>query len=223
MISEVPTMAIDLVDFEANSSVLTDEFIAHRLGLIPLVSTDVQKFNYTRDCSCQQYCSACSVELELHVRCTEDRIRDVTSRDLISHHPTIVPVFQGDDDSGVLITKLRKGQELHIKCIAKKGTAKEHAKWSPCCGIAFEYDPHNRLRHTNYWVENDVKAEWKVSENGQEEPEPADGDQFDYEAKPTKFYFTVESTGALEAKEIVLTGFKMLVAKLTLIQLQLTQ
>lgn len=135
----------------------------------------------------------------------------------MSSHPQIRPVTTGDNDPGILIAKLRKGQHLAVKCVAKKGTAKEHAKWSPCSGVAFEYDPHNRLRHTTYWVEDDVKTEWPISTNGELEEDGG----FEYAKKATRFYMGVESTGALEPKEIVIAGLKVLQAKLVFIQQQL--
>ena len=67
MIAEVPTVAIDLVEIYNNTTVLADEFLAHRLGLIPLKSIEASNLKYTRDCDCLNYCKKCSVELDLNV------------------------------------------------------------------------------------------------------------------------------------------------------------
>lgn len=165
MLAEIPTIAIDLVQIEENSSVLADEFIAHRLGLIPLNAEGVENLNYSRDCDCEESCERCSVTLSLHAKCTGDENMQVVARDLVPVGERInqtlgTPVIVDSDGLGPLIMKLRPGQEIKLTCIAKKGIAKEHAKWAPSAAIGFEYDPHNKLHHLDLWYENDPKAEW---------------------------------------------------------------
>jgi len=165
MLSEVPTIAIDKVEIEANTSVLADEFIAHRLGLVPLISKNCDDVIYSRDCDCDSYCELCSVTLTLHARCTGDEIMRVYARDLVvdparANKWVGNPVITDPDGQGTVIAKLRKGQEIRMKCIALKGIGKEHAKWAPTSAVAFEYDPHNKLRHVDLWFEEDALKEW---------------------------------------------------------------
>ena len=72
IIAEVPTMAIDIVEIRENTSALHDEFIAHRLGLIPLVSNDVDLYEYSESCnSCTNMCPKCSVVYKMHIVCSD--------------------------------------------------------------------------------------------------------------------------------------------------------
>ncbi|KAH9288349.1 hypothetical protein KI387_032466, partial [Taxus chinensis] len=157
MIAEVPTIAIDLVEIENNSSVLNDEFIAHRLGLIPLTSHRATQMRLSRDCdSCDgdAECEYCSVEFQLHAKCDGEHTLDVTSFDLISSNPHVLPVdvasraasesandFDPTEQRGIIIVKLRRGQELKLRAIARKGIGKDHAKWSPAATVTFMYEP----------------------------------------------------------------------------------
>lgn len=72
------------------------------------------------------------------------------------------PVIMDAEGKGPVICKLRRGQEIKMTCIAKKGIAKEHAKWAPTAAVGFEYDPHNNLKHVDYWYEEDPIKEWYV-------------------------------------------------------------
>ncbi|KAL9048190.1 MAG: hypothetical protein Q9162_007825 [Coniocarpon cinnabarinum] len=226
LLSEVPTLAIDLVEVLANSSVLPDEFLAHRLGLIPLDARNVDReVNYSRDCDCDSYCPKCSVTLELDARCTSDTPMSVHARDLIPTadrlSPTLGnPVTFTPQGAGVLIARLRKNQALKLRCVAKKGIAKEHAKWAATAAIGFEYDPWNTLKHTELWYEADRLKEWPVSKNSREEPDPNE-EQADASLKkrqeddePGAFYFDVETVGGLEPQEVVLAGIGVLQKKL---------
>ncbi|KAI9228647.1 MAG: hypothetical protein DHS80DRAFT_15174 [Piptocephalis tieghemiana] len=205
MISEVPTLAIDKVEFEENTTVLADEFLAHRLGLVPIVCTGVAGMNYNQDCTCDEYCDQCAVVFDLDVRCdlAGDTV-NVTSRQLLPRTNLAHPMNSPDFDDGILLVKLRKGQHIKLKAIAMKGTGKEHAKWSPVAAVGFEYDPNNRLKHLEYWRE-ETEDEWPKSQNANE---PMEGGSSDSE--PHTFYFDVESVGHVPPEEIFLSAMRVL-------------
>ncbi|KAF2277610.1 insert subdomain of RNA polymerase alpha subunit [Westerdykella ornata] len=221
MLAEIPTLAIDVVEVLDNTSVLADEFICHRLGLIPLSAKGIDELLYSRDCECDGYCELCSVVLTLQAKCESSDVMKVYARDLVitssrGNQQLGNPVLTDPDRLGSCIVKLRRGQAIHMRCIAKKGIAKEHAKWAPTAAVGFEYDPGNRLRHLDYWYEEDPKKEWPVNEQhlNMDGVPPQEGEPFDYDAVPTRFFFDVETVGGMPPDEIVTKGISTLQEKL---------
>ncbi|MFQ6094607.1 MAG: DNA-directed RNA polymerase subunit D [Candidatus Bathyarchaeia archaeon] len=136
IISEVPTMAIDEVVIIENSSVLHDEILALRLGLIPL-KTDLDSYNLPEECICKSEfgCNLCRSILTLDVE-AENGVRTVYSGDLIPDDPDIVPV-----SDRIPIVKLASGQKVRLEAYTRLGRGKVHAKWQPVSMCVYRYMP----------------------------------------------------------------------------------
>jgi len=121
----VPIFAIDTVDIIENSSVLPDEGLAHRLGLIP-IKTDLSRFNEPSKCECQSEtgCSNCRVMLVLDSG-DPDETRTVLSNELSSEDDSVKPI-----SDKIAIVQLTQGQRIKVECYARLGRGIEHAKWN---------------------------------------------------------------------------------------------
>ena len=121
----VPVFAIDTVDIIENSSVLPDEGLAHRLGLIP-IKTDLARFNEPSKCDCQSEagCSNCRVMLVLDSG-DSDVTRTIFSNELSSEDDSVKPT-----SDKISIVQLTQGQRIKVECYARLGRGTEHAKWN---------------------------------------------------------------------------------------------
>lgn len=124
LISEVPTMAMEDVEFRKNSSILYDEILAHRLGLVPL-KTDLKTYDLAEECKCKGGgCVRCTLKLTLKITARSDQV--INASELKSKDPKIVPVYKE-----MPLVKLLKGQQLELEATARLGRGKDHMKWSP--------------------------------------------------------------------------------------------
>lgn len=122
IVNEVPVMAVDEVEFKKNSSILYDEIIAHRLGLVPL-STDLKSYTMPQECPCKgKGCSQCQLKLTLKGSGPATLYASM----IRSKDPSVKPVYPK-----MPIVQLLKDQEVELTATARLGQGKEHAKWSP--------------------------------------------------------------------------------------------
>lgn len=210
MISEVPTMAIEDVTFIKNDSILYDEILAHRLGLVVL-KTDLSSYNMQSVCSCKGVgCAQCQLKLTLDVQGP----RTVYASDIISQDPKVVPVFPK-----TMITKLLDGQNLTIEMTAVLGVGKEHSKWSP--GLAWYYNEpvikvNNKSKNFNEvkdkFPEQIFNKKGEIDASLINSPQLIDAcvdidpDVVSITFNDNSFVFMVESFGALTPKEIIVNA-----------------
>ncbi|TPX30646.1 DNA-directed RNA polymerase [Synchytrium microbalum] len=157
LISEIPTMAIETVYINQNTSLIHDELLAHRLGLIP-IKCDPRRFKYKAphaDPSDED-----ALVFTLHVKCEknpkappnatlpEDKYinSSVYSSQLAWDAQGVQETWDPSDAASpvhndILIAKLRPGQEIEATMYCEKGTGKVHAKWSPVATASYRLLP----------------------------------------------------------------------------------
>lgn len=159
MLSEVPSMAIEKVYIYNNTSIIQDEVLAHRMGLLPL-KADPRLFAYRTEESSEQGTEQDTLEYELKVKCTrrKEASKDQSNFDEIyknhkvySGHLKWLPKGKqaqiytessvGCIHEDILIAQLRPGHELDLRLIAIKGIGKDHAKFSPVATASYRLLP----------------------------------------------------------------------------------
>ena len=217
MIESVPTMAIHDVELRENSSVLYDEIIAHRLGLLP-IKTDLKSYTLPAQCKCNgEGCARCTLKMTLKAKgpCT------VYASDIKSKDPKVKPVY-GD----MPIVKLLKGQELELEATAKLGQGREHVKWSPGL-VWYVYEPVITVNNDSpKFAEFKSKYPPQVfDKNGKIDKKLIVGNLVDacdgvcpevvkVEHNANNFVYNIEPWGQLSAKEIATAAADMLLESL---------
>ncbi|XP_075605060.1 DNA-directed RNA polymerases I and III subunit RPAC1 isoform X3 [Balearica regulorum gibbericeps] len=155
---EVPTMAVEKVFVYNNTSIVQDEILAHRLGLIPILA-DPRLFEY-RNQGDEEGTEIDTLQFQLKIKCSRNPRAAKESSDpnelyfnhkVYSKHMTWVPLgnqtelFPDADfrpvHDDILIALLRPGQEIDVLMHCVKGIGKDHAKFSPVATASYRLLP----------------------------------------------------------------------------------
>ncbi|NXJ75500.1 RPAC1 protein, partial [Trogon melanurus] len=157
-LSEVPTMAVEKVFVYNNTSIVQDEILAHRLGLIP-IRADPRLFEY-RNQGDEEGTEIDTLQFQLKIKCSRNPQAAKESSDpnelyfnhkVYSKHMTWVPLGNQTDlfpdanfrpvHDDILIALLRPGQEIDVLMHCVKGIGKDHAKFSPVATASYRLLP----------------------------------------------------------------------------------
>jgi len=200
-INEIPVLAIDEADVYKNDSVLYDEIIVHRLGLIPLKNQKI-KANQT-------------VEMKFKVKGKGERT------EVLSNEFGDAVVYPN-----MPIVILSEGQEIEIVARAKAGLGINHAKFSP--GILF-YKHLPKIKISGEGERRSELAEIypEAFEMFGEKLKLKNAAKFDLEQEDMKNYpgievsygddlvVTIESWGQMDAKDVFVEACKVLKGNLS--------
>ena len=201
---DVLTLAIETIHIYENSSVFLDEYIAHRLGLIPIKTSkgfkrgDIVKFSLDKEGPCTVY-----------------------SGDMISSDKKVEVM-----DKNIPIIMLKEGQKLRFEAEALMGDANNHAKWQPGL-ITYQAYPNIKI-DKNKGISKDAADACPVDilEKGKKSVANLEkctlcnacrdaSKRSEIEALPAddKVIFYVESYGQIPPRDILIQATEMIEAK----------
>jgi len=145
MIAEIPTMAIETVIINQNTSIIPDEVLAHRLGLIPILA-DADDFEEKKEN--EDFNEKNCIKFTLNVKCEKNKNGIINNEQIFSRDLNLE--FLGDQknkfydnktkkytiglvNDDIYLNKLAPGMEIDLVCYCVKGIGRTHAKWSPVC------------------------------------------------------------------------------------------
>ncbi len=137
IIGQVPAFAIDTITVYENNSYMFDEYLAHRLGLVPLTTTE-----------------NASINDEIIYTIDVQGPGELTSGDLRTKSK-IKPVYDN-----IPIIKLREGQTVRMEASAKIGCPRKHQKFQ-AGNAAYNYEDPKEITVTiesfkNYPMAHDL-------------------------------------------------------------------
>jgi len=157
MIAEVPSMAIERVRIFQNTSVMQDEVLAHRLGLIPIkadprwfkdlsenkgVPNEENTLVFTLEVKCERIPNVPpTAPPEDHFKnskVTSGMLKWIPQGSQAERFP---PGSIGVVHDDIPIVHLRPGQEIEAELFVHKGIGKTHAKWSPVATATYRLMP----------------------------------------------------------------------------------
>jgi DNA-directed RNA polymerase I and III subunit RPAC1 len=164
LLAEVPTIAIEKVIFFQNTSIIADEVLAHRIGLVPL-RVDPRLFQFLHENPNNQPNELNTLVFTLDIKCTRrsggPSANEVLANEIASNNDKYENslVMSGDlkwepqgrqasihsniepTEKDIVLAKLRPGQSIEAELHAIKGTGAQHAKWSPVATASYRLLP----------------------------------------------------------------------------------
>lgn len=234
ILSEVPTIAPGFdpydndkndVAFIVNTTSLHNEFLGHRLSLIPMFFTKEEIDSYAPDAYIfsinvhntgneARYVTTDDITIKdaAGAQLPVEAVRRIFPHDPVTHEPVIISKVKPN------LYKPENGEHLHVEFKARKGIAKEHASWCAVslCSYQFVVDEEDAAAKLASMLEvsddvgecDKIRKHFNTLDKFRHYKKNLTGD-------PSEFMFSIESECGLAPEEVFEEALEILKNKVT--------